>query len=163
MESGDTALAPASDCGLIVRGEAEPAGAFLLRVVEEFGGLDRIEALMKKHPVQLPVPTMHLFTPGMYVREVFMPAGTLVTSMIHKTEHPFVIAKGAVWVWTAEDGVQRFQAGHLGVTKPGTRRLVFMEEPTIWATFHATNVTDVAELEATLAHAPEPVEISNQG
>lgn len=92
-------------------------------------------------------PLVHRFTPGMYIREIFMPAGSVLTSKIHKTEHPYVISKGVVTVWTAEQGAITLSAPHTGITKPGTRRVLFVHEDTIWTTFHVGDETTVEEIE----------------
>lgn len=89
----------------------------------------------------------HRFTPGLYIREIFVPAGTLVVTKIHKTEHPFVISQGRVSIWTETGGVERFQAPHCGITKPGTRRLIYHHEDTVLTTFHVTKENDINEIE----------------
>lgn len=92
-------------------------------------------------------PLVHRFTPGMYIREIFMPAGSVLTSKIHKTEHPYVISKGVVTVWTAEQGAITLSAPHTGITKPGTRRVLFVHEDTVWTTFHVGDETKVEDVE----------------
>lgn len=109
--------------------------------------VDEIEAgIIAKLP-EVKLPLTHRFTPGLYTREIFMPKGTLVTSKIHKTEHPYVISMGIVSVWTEEDGVKTLSAPHTGITKPNTRRVIFVHEDCIWTTFHVTNETDVDKIE----------------
>lgn len=90
----------------------------------------------------------HIFTPGLYTREIFIPAGTLLTSKIHATQHPFVISKGDVSVWTEATGTVRLKAPHTGITVPGTRRVIFTHEDTIWTTFHVGEEKTVDEFEA---------------
>jgi hypothetical protein len=92
-------------------------------------------------------PVVHRFTPGLYIREIFMPAGSVLTSKIHKTEHPFVISKGVVSVWTVEEGTVTLKAPHTGITQPGTRRVLFVHEDTIWTTFHVGEEESVEEIE----------------
>ncbi len=78
----------------------------------------------------------HIFTPGLYAREYSAVANTLCVSMTHKTEHIFVISQGMVSVWV--DGVETvYEAPYIGITKPGTRRILFVWEDLIWTTFHA--------------------------
>ncbi len=98
--------------------------------------LDTIEhALLQADVVSLPL--VHTFTPGLYRREIFMPAGTLCTSRIHNTEHPFAVMSGVVHVFMTEGGeIQTLEAGHSGVTYPGTRRMLYIEQDCRWATFH---------------------------
>lgn len=95
-------------------------------------------------------PLVHTFTPGLYSRSIFMPAGSILTSKIHRTEHQFIVSRGALWVYSDNDGPQFIEAPYHGVTKPGTRRLLVIERDTIWTTFHATDLTDVEEIERTI-------------
>ena len=79
----------------------------------------------------------HTFCDGQYIREIFMPKGQLFTTGIHKQEHPYFVQKGKVKVLT-ENGMQHIQAPYNGITKPGTKRVIYTEEDTIWITVHAT-------------------------
>lgn len=120
--------------------------------------INAFEAELAQLP-QVNLPLNHVFTPGLYVREIFIPKGTLLTSKIHRTEHPFVISKGTISVWTEGEGIVRYQAPHTGVTKPGTRRVLYAHEDVIWSTFHPTHKTDVAEIEKDIIephHIPFP-------
>lgn len=79
-------------------------------------------------------------TPGLYTRQITLPAGTLLTSKIHKTCHPFIVVKGAITVYnTVGDTQEMFTAGYRGITMPGTRRVLYVHEETVWITFHSTN------------------------
>jgi len=99
--------------------------------------ITELEKEMEKHPDRVrELPIRHLFTPGLYVREIFMPAGTLLTSRIHLLEHPFVISMGKVSVWDDENGVVTLEAPHTGITAPGTRRVFYIHTDTILSTFH---------------------------
>lgn len=118
----------------------------------EIPTLDRIEATMAGMP-QAHCPVVDRFTPGLYIREITMPAGTLVTSMVHKTRHPFVITRGKVRVISETEGAVTYTAPHTGITEPGTRRLLHVIEETVWTTFHVTELTDV---EAIAAEILEP-------
>ena len=82
----------------------------------------------------------------MYIREIFMPAGSLVTSKIHKTEHPFTVSKGKVAVSIDGKDWEEFEAPYTGVTKPGTRRILYIIEDCIWTTYHV-NQSDSQDLE----------------
>ena len=91
-------------------------------------------------------PLKHTFADGVYIREIFMPKGTLLTSKIHKTNHPYFIMKGDVSVAT-EEGIVRLVAPYSGITKAGTKRLLYMHEDTVWITVHATPYKDVLKIE----------------
>jgi hypothetical protein len=110
--------------------------------------LDVLEKTMFQFP-QVDCPLVHRFTDGMYIREIFMPGGTAVTTLRHKTNHPFVITRGRVSVWN--DGVvEELQAPYVGITNPGTRRLIIVHEDTVWITFHNTEKTDPDEIAETI-------------
>lgn len=82
----------------------------------------------------------HEFYGGCYMRLIFMPKGTGITSMIHKTEHPFFIFTGKVKVLDEQNGIQILEAPYSGITKPGTRRLLEILEDCAWMTVHKTDV-----------------------
>lgn len=126
----------------------EACGALGVEVPEDsLAMIDKLEvALLREYPV-VECPLDHVFTPGLYTRTIFMKAGSLITSKIHKTEHPFVILKGKVSVWTKEQGAITIQAPFLGVTRPGTKRVLYIHEDTLWATFHPTDLKTVEEIE----------------
>jgi hypothetical protein len=105
-----------------------------------------LQASLARLP-QVEMPLTHRFTPGLYVREIFMPKGTLVISKIHKTEHPYVVLKGHAAVLTEDGTVQQIKAPFIGITKAGTRRVLFVHEDCVWATFHPTDLTDPAAIE----------------
>jgi hypothetical protein len=91
-------------------------------------------------------PLVHRFTPGLYIRQISMPKGMVLTSKIHKTEHPFFVLTGDVSVVDPE-GVVRITAPYVGITKPGTKRALYMHEDTIWITVHRTDETDLEKIE----------------
>jgi hypothetical protein len=113
--------------------------------------IDQLEQAMLSTGSVIDLPLIHRFLDGLYVREIHMPAGTLATSKIHKTEHPFVILRGRVSVYVpGEDHVEHLTGPHFGITRPGTRRVLYMHEDTVWITFHRnpTTTTDLAKIEA---------------
>lgn len=110
--------------------------------------LDFIEMKIVENYDLMEFPVDHTFTPGLYGRTIVMPAGSLLTSKIHKTEHQFVILKGAAMVLDGGGEWQLLEAGHHGITKPGTRRLLFIVDDCVWKTFHPTERTTPEEVEA---------------
>lgn len=98
--------------------------------------LDQVELAILRRTVPVELPVEHRFTPGLYLRTIFMPAGTLLTSKIHRTAHPFVVHRGRALVFIEGVGVEEIAAPYLGVTLPGTRRLLYIVEDCEWTTFH---------------------------
>ena len=126
-----------------------------LAVEAEWGGeiqsaslADRAEVTMLQmvaagHPV-IQMPVSHHFPPGLYVRQITIPKGTLLTSREHLHRHPFFISEGDISVTSETEGVVRYVAPFAGITEAGTRRVLFAHETTVWTTVHAnpTNETD---------------------
>lgn len=97
--------------------------------------IDELElALQDAPPVDCPVT--HSFTPGFYVRQIFMPTGTMITSQIHNARHSYQITKGIACVKVNDDEWEILEAPFVGITEPGTRRVLYIQEDTIWTTFH---------------------------
>jgi hypothetical protein len=118
---------------------------------ERVNELERVIADMAEtSPVDMPVT--HRFTPGLYSREIFMPKGALLTSRIHQTEHMYAVLTGVAHVWTDDEGVVTITAPFIGVTKAGTRRVLFIQEDCRWATFHPTKETNIEQIEAELIY-----------
>lgn len=88
----------------------------------------------------------HHFAPGVYAREMFIPAGTVLTGKIHKTEHLNIISAGKIAVvWPG--GKKIITAPHTMVSQPGTKRVGYALEDTVWITIHATDETDLKIIE----------------
>lgn len=109
------------------------------RMVEHGSSFDR-------HSEESPIKLEHTFTPGLYVREIFMPAGSLVISRIHLFEHPYMITKGSVSVYDGED-IVFIEAPFRGITKAGTKRILYVHTDTTWTTFHVTDKTTFEEID----------------
>jgi hypothetical protein len=102
-------------------------------------------------------PLQHNFPDRLYTRELFMPAGSVITSRVHRFDNPFFILKGRVTVLSENEGRVTYIGPCYGITKPGTRRLLLVHEDTIWVTVHPNpdNVTDVPTLENRLTFTKE--------
>lgn len=94
---------------------------------------------------QVETPTTHYFSPGLYAREMFIPAGTVLTGAVHKTEH-LVQFVGDITVLT-DGGMQRLTGRHTFVSKPGVKRIGYAHADTWCTGFFATDKTDIEELE----------------
>lgn len=101
---------------------------------------------MTNEEIQLTNPLKHTFAGGCYIREVFNPAQELIVTKIHKKEHPFFLVKGEMSILT-EDGVSFLKAPHHGITKPGTKRIIFAHTDCIFITVHSVNSTTVEDAE----------------
>lgn len=115
--------------------------------------LDECAAQLLTHP-PAHLPLTHSFVPGFYIRTIFMPKRAIVVSHIHKTRNPYWVTKGKVEVQI--DGVnQIIEAPFVGITEPGTQRLLFIHEDCEWTTFHP-NPTDERDIETLERMLTEP-------
>ena len=110
--------------------------------------VERLQAEMATMP-QAELVTEHQFSPGMYMRKLYRPAGTLIVGKVHKEPHFFLCAKGEIIAWT-ESGMKRLQAGDVIESKPGTKRVTLAVTDAIGITIHRTDKTNLDEIEAEL-------------
>lgn len=125
--------------------------------------IDQLEAVMRSH-VPVDCPLTHTFTESLYTRRIFMPAGTLVVSKIHKTRHPYRILEGVALVKINDSDWERLEAKHEGTTEPGTRRILLIEEDCVWETDHALDKAGetLEEIEERIIEKRENVYIGNE-
>lgn len=98
--------------------------------------MDELEAVMLENfpTVECPI-TDHLIK-GFYAREMAAPAGTVITSQIHKTEHFFILLEGEIEIWLDNGEKQELKSPYIGTTKEGTRRAARTLTDVRWVTFH---------------------------
>lgn len=113
----------------------------------ELSPRQKVEALedeIAKLP-QVDCPVRHYFAPGLYAREMTIPAGVTLTGAVHRTEHLSTVSKGRLLV---EDGsgVVEISAPFTFVSKRGAKRAGFAIEETVWTTYHPTDTTDLDAL-----------------
>ncbi len=111
--------------------------------------VERLElAILASPQIDYPeCPVTHHFTPGLYRREMSIPAGAIVTGAIHKTENPLVVLKGRLHCVT-EEGTREVVAGDIITCKPGVKNAVVALEDSRVANFLANpdNCTDTDAL-----------------
>ncbi len=105
------------------------------------------EAEMLKHE-QVSCPVVHRFGPGIYIREVHIPAGTMAIGHAQRFEHTNVMLKGRVRILNDDGSKTELVAPLFFVGKPG-RKIGYVIEDMVWQNIYATNETDIDKLEAT--------------
>lgn len=103
-----------------------------------------LEREIQKLP-QADCPVRHYFAPGMYAREMTVPAGVVVTGAVHRHEHLCTVSKGRIAVST-DEGIREISAPCTIVSKAGTKRVGYAIEETVWTTYHATTETDLDKI-----------------
>ena len=111
---------------------------------------EKIEALedeWKKYP-QVDVPMKDCFSGGIYLREILIPAGTLLTGKIYLDDHFDIMVAGDVTV-SSDDGVKRLTGFNVFPSKQGKKRAGYAHKDTHWITIcksqaksnHLDNIT----------------------
>ena len=113
----------------------------------------RLQEAMLPQQCEQPDPT-HFFAPGMYLRELTVPAGMLLVGKTHKHAHFLVVTKGRAEV-ISEFGRDVVESGHISVSQAGVKRVVLALEDTQFITVHL-NPSDTQDLAVVEAEHIEP-------
>lgn len=90
--------------------------------------------------------TTHWFAGGMYCRRMEIPAGSIIVSKTHKTDHFFVGCVGALLV-AGQGGNFMICPGDIVPSPIGTRRIVMALTDVVVLTVHKTDKIDTDGLE----------------
>ena len=93
-------------------------------------------------------PLKHTFADGIYVRQMSMNPGSVVVGAIHKHLHVWFLLTGHISVAT-EDNIEEYIAPCYVVATPGTKRVIYANEESIFVNIHKnpTNSQDIDWLE----------------
>ena len=105
--------------------------------------VERLQTALEKLP-QTDCPVRHYFAPGMYAREMTIPAGTVVVGAVHKTENLVIVSMGRLQIVT-EAGTREVAAGETFTCRVGMKNAVVALEDSRWTNFLANpdNLQDV--------------------
>ena len=107
-------------------------------------GIEQVEAGMLNLP-QVACPVTHHFGPGIYIREVTIPAGTFAMGHSHKDRNLNVMLTGKI-VMRKNGEMVTITAPFIFTAEPG-RKLAYVLEDTVWQNIYATEETDTDKLE----------------
>lgn len=106
-----------------------------------------LEAEMAKQP-QVSLECKHHFSYGIYARELFIPAGIMLTGKIHKYPQLNILVKGKMRVLVGDE-VKEVSAPFTVASEAGTKRIAIALEDCIWITIHGTHERDLEKIEET--------------
>lgn len=106
---------------------------------------DKVEAECLALP-QGDAPVFHHFGPGIYLREVRMPAGALVVGHCHRASHMNIMLSGRLLLLDDDGSVRVLVAPFAYVSPPG-RKVALIVEDTAWCNVIATEERDIDALE----------------
>ena len=88
----------------------------------------------------------HKFGPGIYIREVILPAGSMVVGHCHKQPHLNIMIAGRLAL-IGEDGKSTELIAPYTFTAPAGRKIAYVYETVLWHNVYATEETDLEKLE----------------
>ena len=94
-------------------------------------------------------PLTHKFADGIYVREMFVPAGTFLVGKLHKHTHPIFLMSGIAEIVSETAGCETFEGPVSMISPHGTKRAIHSITDIVIITMHLnpTNTQDLDELE----------------
>ena len=98
------------------------------------------EKLMLAAPAALQVARdsfvlRHHFAPGVYMRELHIPAGLITTGKIHKYPCLNILAKGKR-ATLVDDHIEVVEAPYIHLSQAGAKRVSYTIEDAVWITVH---------------------------
>ena len=113
---------------------------FILAVEEQMRRMTdkQIESEAKHHRIK-----------GVYARELFIPAGTLLTGKIHNFESIGILAQGRLRITNGTDSIV-VEAPYITVDQPGIKRLGYAETDCTFICIHRTDSETIEDMEQEL-------------
>jgi hypothetical protein len=107
-----------------------------------------LEDGINAHPNQINLDshTHHHFAPGVYLRELFIPEGVVITGAIHRTKHITIVASGTVRI-TTDDGVRELTGPAVFVSEIGAKKAIYAITDATVMNPLPTKLTDIDEIE----------------
>ena len=97
--------------------------------------------------VELDVPIDHYHAEGLYGRRMYAPANTLIISKVHCSQQFTIALKGKCRVLDQDGNKYDIEAPSVFVTEKGTQRAIYCYDDVEWITVHASDSTDIDEIE----------------
>ena len=112
---------------------------------------------------QVHTEPVHYFAPGMYGRELSIPADTIMVGKIHRHQHITMLIKGEATINT-DKGMERIAAPYVWISQVNAKRALVTQTDCVFFTCHlnASDTQDLDVLEAELIE-PEVIALTAQG
>lgn len=88
----------------------------------------------------------HHFSYGVYARTLYIPKDCTLSGNIHKYENLNILLKGRLRV-SIDNKIEEIEAPFTTVSPPGTKRIAWALEDSIWMTIHGTHERDLKLIE----------------
>jgi quercetin dioxygenase-like cupin family protein len=107
----------------------------------------RLENYIKANMEAIELNVEHFQIPGVYVRVLKIPKGTVLTGKVHNYDCISIVAKGKIMEAVEERVIEE---GQIFYTAAGTKRAGYAISDCIFITVHRTDNTDIKEIESEL-------------
>jgi len=107
---------------------------------------EKLQEALQSVP-QVDCPVREYFAPGVYAREITLPAGTVLVGAVHKVENLAILSKGRL-ILATDNGPIEISAPYTLTVKPGAKNAATALEDSVWTNFlpNPTNETDPEKL-----------------
>jgi hypothetical protein len=109
--------------------------------------LEKIEARLLGAPQKVEIEIRHHFSPGVYVREAKIPAGSLVLGHEHVSLCINVLASGSLLIRIGDE-ITKLTAPFVFESPAGVRKIAQTLTPVTWLNIHPTTETNLEKIEA---------------
>jgi len=123
--------------------------------------LRELERQILERCEQTECPVTHHWADGIYGREMFIPAGTVLTGKIHRFATLNFLMQGEITV-TTPDGMKRIKAPAIFTSEPGCKKAGYAHTDVVWVNVHPTKLRDVASIEAKFIEPEVPALITKE-
>jgi hypothetical protein len=107
-----------------------------------------LERVLSRLP-QIEEQVTHHFGGGVYTRELFIPAGSLIIGKRHRHETVNMVLKGHISVFVAPGlPVHHLYAPAIFTSPPFSKKMGYAHEDTVFVNIHPTTETDLEKIEA---------------
>lgn len=108
--------------------------------------IDRLERALSEVP-QVDCPVRHYFAPGLYAREITIPAGTALVGAVHRVDNLAVLSAGRLRLVVDGKAVE-VAAPYVMACRAGIKNAAVALEDAVWTNFlpNPTNEDDTGKL-----------------
>jgi quercetin dioxygenase-like cupin family protein len=122
----------------------------ILPLSQELEHIELLEKELKKLPPIEQKLRHFLEVDGIYVRELFIPAGCALVGKVHSTESYSIVTKGLISVVNNFGDRNIMKAGDIVYSKPGNKKAGYAIADTLFVTVHRCDLKDLEEIESYL-------------
>lgn len=111
--------------------------------------IEELQTSLQSYGILTEPQIIHYQIDNVYVREMWLRAGTMLVGKTHKKDHICIISKGIVKV-VSDELTQLIEAPYTYISKKGVKRAMYAITDLVWSTVHNVNEIDLDKIEEEL-------------